>query len=77
MCSSDAVRKVGFTGSTRVGKLLFSQAAETMKKVSPNDSRQPSVSTVHGPGCSCLSSSAYEQGAAIMPSPLLPSHEKR
>ena len=37
MCSSDAVRKIGFTGSTRVGKLLFSQAAETMKKVSFSD----------------------------------------
>ena len=30
---SDAVRKIGFTGSTRVGKLLFAAAAETVKKV--------------------------------------------
>ena len=31
---SDAVRKIGFTGSTRVGKMLMSQAAATVKKVS-------------------------------------------
>ena len=30
---SDAVRKIGFTGSTRVGKLLFAAAADTVKKV--------------------------------------------
>lgn len=32
--ASEAVRKVTFTGSTRVGKLLMKQAAETLKKVS-------------------------------------------
>ena len=32
---SDAVRKIGFTGSTRVGKMLMSQAAATVKKVHP------------------------------------------
>ncbi len=32
---SDTVRKIGFTGSTRVGKLLFAAAAETVKKVRP------------------------------------------
>lgn len=32
--ASDAVRKVSFTGSTRVGKLLMRQAADTLKKVS-------------------------------------------
>jgi succinate-semialdehyde dehydrogenase / glutarate-semialdehyde dehydrogenase len=32
--SRDEVRKVTFTGSTRVGKLLMSQAAGTLKKVS-------------------------------------------
>ena len=32
---SDAVRKIGFTGSTRVGKMLMSQAAATVKKVRP------------------------------------------
>lgn len=31
---SDTVRKIGFTGSTRVGKLLFAAAADTVKKVS-------------------------------------------
>ncbi|PVE44557.1 NAD-dependent succinate-semialdehyde dehydrogenase [Limnohabitans planktonicus] len=32
--ASDAVRKVSFTGSTRVGKLLMRQASDTLKKVS-------------------------------------------
>lgn len=32
--ASDVVRKIGFTGSTRVGKMLFAQAADTVKKVS-------------------------------------------
>ena len=32
--ASQAVRKVSFTGSTRVGKLLMRQAADTLKKVS-------------------------------------------
>ena len=35
LMKSDAVRKIGFTGSTRVGKMLMSQAAATVKKVSP------------------------------------------
>ena len=30
---SDIVRKVGFTGSTAVGKILMKQAADTVKKV--------------------------------------------
>lgn len=34
LTSSDTVRKVSFTGSTRVGKLLMGQSAETMKKLS-------------------------------------------
>lgn len=34
MLESDAVRKIGFTGSTRVGKLLFAGAANTVKRVS-------------------------------------------
>ncbi|CAL5223342.1 g5844 [Coccomyxa viridis] len=34
LMESDTVRKIGFTGSTRVGKLLFAAAAETVKKVS-------------------------------------------
>lgn len=34
MMASEAVRKISFTGSTRVGKLLMAQAAHTMKKVS-------------------------------------------
>jgi succinate-semialdehyde dehydrogenase/glutarate-semialdehyde dehydrogenase len=32
--ANEAVRKVSFTGSTRVGKLLMRQAADTLKKVS-------------------------------------------
>jgi hypothetical protein len=31
---SDAVRKIGFTGSTRIGKMLFVAAADTVKRVS-------------------------------------------
>lgn len=34
MTSSPAIRKISFTGSTRVGKLLMQQSAETMKKMS-------------------------------------------
>ncbi|RYM02698.1 NAD-dependent succinate-semialdehyde dehydrogenase [Sporolactobacillus sp. THM7-7] len=34
LTSSDVVRKITFTGSTAVGKLLFGQSAETLKKVS-------------------------------------------
>ena len=34
MCASPIVRKISFTGSTRVGKILMSQAAEGVKKVS-------------------------------------------
>ncbi len=34
MLESDTVRKIGFTGSTRVGKMLFSAAADTVKRVS-------------------------------------------
>ncbi len=30
---SDDVRKIGFTGSTAVGKILMKQAADTVKKV--------------------------------------------
>lgn len=35
LMESDTVRKIGFTGSTRVGKMLFAAAAETVKKVRP------------------------------------------
>ena len=34
MCTNPIVRKISFTGSTRVGKLLMEQAAGTVKKVS-------------------------------------------
>lgn len=34
MLESDAVRKIGFTGSTRVGKMLFAAASDTVKRVS-------------------------------------------
>ena len=33
MCEHPAVRLIGFTGSTEVGKLLMAQAAGTVKKV--------------------------------------------
>lgn len=33
-CDNDLVRKLSFTGSTRVGKILMKQCAETVKKVS-------------------------------------------
>jgi len=34
LCASEAVRKISFTGSARVGKILYKQSAETMKRVS-------------------------------------------
>ncbi|RVX72004.1 hypothetical protein B0A52_04602 [Exophiala mesophila] len=34
LCKNDLVRKVSFTGSTRVGKLLASQCSATLKKLS-------------------------------------------
>ncbi len=34
MCESDIVRKLSFTGSTEVGKILMKQSANTMKKIS-------------------------------------------
>jgi len=34
LCTNPIVRKIGFTGSTAVGKLLMAQAASTVKKVS-------------------------------------------
>lgn len=34
LCESDIVKKISFTGSTRVGKLLFKQSASTLKKLS-------------------------------------------
>lgn len=34
LCDSEVVRKISFTGSTRVGKLLMKQSSETMKKLS-------------------------------------------
>ncbi|NCT40799.1 MAG: NAD-dependent succinate-semialdehyde dehydrogenase [Alphaproteobacteria bacterium] len=34
MCESDIVRKLSFTGSTKVGKILMGQCADTMKKLS-------------------------------------------
>ncbi|MFK0570193.1 aldehyde dehydrogenase family protein, partial [Endozoicomonas sp.] len=33
-CESDIVRKLSFTGSTRVGRILIGQCADTVKKVS-------------------------------------------
>ncbi|KAE8381837.1 Aldehyde/histidinol dehydrogenase [Aspergillus bertholletiae] len=34
LCSSTKVRKISFTGSTRVGRLLMKQSSETVKKLS-------------------------------------------
>lgn len=34
MCESNIVRKLSFTGSTRVGRLLYRQCANTLKKLS-------------------------------------------
>ena len=34
LLESDTVRKIGFTGSTRVGKMLYAAAADTVKKIS-------------------------------------------
>ncbi len=52
LMKSDAVRKIGFTGSTRVGKMLMSQAAATVKKVSfllPACLLLPGAGTMYGP----------------------------
>jgi succinate-semialdehyde dehydrogenase/glutarate-semialdehyde dehydrogenase len=34
LCESDVVKKISFTGSTRIGKLLYSKCAEKVKKLS-------------------------------------------
>ncbi|KAL4878162.1 Aldehyde/histidinol dehydrogenase [Aspergillus karnatakaensis] len=34
LCSSNTVRKISFTGSTRVGKVLMNQSSDTLKKLS-------------------------------------------
>lgn len=34
LCASNTVRKISFTGSTRVGKILMNQSSETLKKLS-------------------------------------------
>lgn len=34
MCQNDKVRKISFTGSTKIGKLLMKQSSDTVKKVS-------------------------------------------
>ncbi|KAI1394414.1 aldehyde dehydrogenase [Hypoxylon trugodes] len=34
LCQSDAVKKISFTGSTRVGKILMQQSSSTLKKLS-------------------------------------------
>ena len=34
LCSNKTVRKLSFTGSTRIGKLLMRQCADTMKRLS-------------------------------------------
>ncbi len=48
MLESDAVRKIGFTGSTAVGKQLMAGAAATVKRVSLELARLPSqAAAVH------------------------------
>ena len=34
LCNSDLVKKISFTGSTRVGQILMAQSAQTLKKMS-------------------------------------------
>jgi succinate-semialdehyde dehydrogenase/glutarate-semialdehyde dehydrogenase len=34
LCASDVVKKISFTGSTRVGKILMNQSSNTLKKLS-------------------------------------------
>ncbi|KAL1874764.1 hypothetical protein VTK73DRAFT_183 [Phialemonium thermophilum] len=34
LCQSDVVKKISFTGSTRIGKLLMRQSSDTLKKLS-------------------------------------------
>ncbi|KAM0283254.1 hypothetical protein ACHAQH_002548 [Verticillium albo-atrum] len=34
MCESDIIKKISFTGSTRIGKLLMKQSSNTLKKLS-------------------------------------------
>ncbi|KAM0323299.1 hypothetical protein ACHAQA_008891 [Verticillium albo-atrum] len=34
LCASDIVKKISFTGSTRVGKILMKQSSDTLKKLS-------------------------------------------
>lgn len=34
LCSSDQIKKISFTGSTRVGRLLMKQSSDTVKKLS-------------------------------------------
>lgn len=34
LCESDVVKKISFTGSTRIGQILMSQSASTLKKLS-------------------------------------------
>jgi succinate-semialdehyde dehydrogenase/glutarate-semialdehyde dehydrogenase len=34
MCDNDDVKKISFTGSTGVGKLLMAQSASSLKKLS-------------------------------------------
>lgn len=34
LCENQTVRKISFTGSTRVGKILMSQSANSLKKMS-------------------------------------------
>jgi acyl-CoA reductase-like NAD-dependent aldehyde dehydrogenase len=48
---SDVVRKIGFTGSTAVGKILMKQAADTVKKVCCQacqaEAAVPRLSSIH------------------------------
>ncbi len=56
MLESDAVRKIGFTGSTAVGKQLMAGAAATVKRVSLELARLPP------PGSGCALRTCAERG---------------
>lgn len=52
LCENPTIRKVSFTGSTRVGKLLMSQSSSTVKKMSlelGGSASLCSLSAVDGP----------------------------
>lgn len=49
LCSNPVVRKLSFTGSTRIGKLLMRQCADTMKRLSSSLAATPPSSSLTTP----------------------------